>query len=64
MRRKENATLMLERLLKPGIMTDDSGESIVQFGGDDMTDICAGTVAAKFVKYSSNFIIICSPNLT
>jgi hypothetical protein len=50
--------LMLERLLKPGLIAGDSGESIVQFGGDDMMDICAGTVAAKIRQNFSNFIII------
>ena len=37
-------------------ITGNSGELIVQLGGDDMTYIRAGTVAAEFVDYFSNLI--------
>lgn len=40
----------------------DSGESNIQFGGDDTTCNCAGTVAANFVDYVSILFNICTSN--
>jgi hypothetical protein len=38
-------------------VASDSGESIAQSGGDDMTGISASTVAANFVILSYQFIL-------
>ena len=46
------------------MITENSGELISQFGGDDTTCIWAGTDAAKFVDYVSNLLIILHPILS
>jgi hypothetical protein len=48
---------MMEKGYNARAIAGNSGELIVQSGGDDTTCICVGTVAAKFVDYFSNFII-------
>ena len=50
---------MMERLNARDI-AGNSGELIVQSGGDDMTCICAGTVAAKSVNYFCNLLLFCA----
>ena len=42
----------------PGTVSGDSGESIVQSGGDDKAENCACTDAAILSNYLSNFNII------
>jgi len=46
---------MMEGHLLPGTAFGDSGESIVQSGGDDKTGSCACTDAAIFVELFQHF---------